>query len=601
MTNIRPTSDEENAIFNLVDRILAKAIDDRTSHIYFEPQAQSLQVRVRRDGLLQIALQNLPPKLVAPTIAHLKSCAKIGEDLAAPQIGTISKSGKFGRVKIEITTLPTQFGDSISAKIAYIQQPPFALKQLISNRENLAQIQQLIGSDRGLILIVGGQNSGKSTTVAASLAELQQADRIIYAIDRQVKYTIPGIDRISLPAHADDETIERMMQTCLRQDPDVLAIGSIDSLGIAQAALRAVAQGCLVFATIEAETAGRAIAHLIDLGIPAARLYTAIIGVVSQKMIQQVCADCRRSEEPSSLELTQIGSTILSLNDRRSSYRAHRLSSNEIDRAKQTGELCQNCQGAGYRGMLGIQEVLIVTDRLKSTIVNGDAEQIDLAAQELGMRSFMDLAISLFRDGKTTLAEVKRSIPPKTLLQNQLANAETYPDADDLDLDDRASLEVALYWKQQALKAKADYEQLLTEVTQDRQEATQFEQRIKQARIQVEQGTRAEIALQLLSVIDVVELARTSIKPQTDREAAIQKGYSMLEHKMISSIRDIGVRFTESQGHTFDAHFHEIVQEIGTHEYPAGVVISEVKRGYTLGDRVLRLAQVKVAVASSFN
>jgi molecular chaperone GrpE (heat shock protein) len=107
--------------------------------------------------------------------------------------------------------------------------------------------------------------------------------------------------------------------------------------------------------------------------------------------------------------------------------------------------------------------------------------------------------------------------------------------------------------------------------------------------------------LQLLSVIDVVELARTSIKPQTDREAAIQKGYSMLEHKMISSIRDIGVRFTESQGHKFDAHFHEVVQEIGTHEYPAGVVISEVKRGYTLGDRVLRLAQVKVAVASSFN
>jgi type IV pilus assembly protein PilB len=601
MTNIRPTSEEDNAIINLLDRILAKAIDDRTSHLYFEPQPQSLQIRVRRDGVLQIALQNLPHNLAVPTIDRLKFCAKIGKELAAPQTGTMFKSSKFGRVKIEITTLPTQFGDSISAKITYIQQPPSALKQLIFNRENLAQIQQLIESNRGLILIVGGQNSGKSTTVAASLAELQQADRLIYTIDRQVKYTIPGIDRITLPASANDETIERTLQTCLAQAPDVLALGSIDRPSIARAALQAVSQGCLVFATIEAETAGKAIAHLIDLGIPPARLYTAIIGVVSQKMIKQLCADCRCAQEPNSLDLAQIGSTMLSLNDRRLSYRAHRLSSTEIDRAKQTGELCQNCQGTGYCGVLGIQEVLIVTDRLKSTIVNGDAEQIDLAAQELGMRSFMDLAISLFRDGKTTLSEVKRSISPKILLQNQLANAETYPDAEDLDLDDCASSEVALYWKQQALKAKADYEQLLTELAQDRQEAAQFEQRIKQARIQVEQGTRAEIALQLLSVIDVVELARTSIKPQTDREAAIQKGYSMLEHKMISSIRDIGVRFTESQGHKFDAHFHEVVQEIGTHEYPAGIVISEVKRGYTLGDRVLRLAQVKVAVASSFN
>jgi molecular chaperone GrpE (heat shock protein) len=98
----------------------------------------------------------------------------------------------------------------------------------------------------------------------------------------------------------------------------------------------------------------------------------------------------------------------------------------------------------------------------------------------------------------------------------------------------------------------------------------------------------------------VIELARTSIKPQTDRETAIQKGYSMLETKMLSSIKEIGVRVTESQGRKFDRHLHEVVQEVGTHDYPVGVVISELKRGYTLGDQVLRLAQVKVAVASSF-
>jgi type IV pilus assembly protein PilB len=601
MTNIRSTSDEDNALVNLVDRILAKAIDDKTSHIYFEPQAQSLQIRVRQDSSLKIALQHLPQKLVAPTIEYLKSIAKIDSDLPAPQTNIIYKSGKLGRVKIQFTTLPTQFGDSITAKVTYIHQQPLALAQLIPNRETFEPIQQLINSDRGLILIVGGQNSGKSTTVAASLAELQTADLNIYTIDRQVKYTVPGINQIILPSNADDETIVRTIQACLEQDPDVLAIGSIDSLSVAQTALQAVAQGCLVFATIPVETAGRAIAYLIDLGIPASRLYTATIGIISQKMIKCVCDECRLAEEPDRLELARIGSTILSLNDRRSYYRACRLNSDEIDRAKQMGKLCANCQGSGYRGSIGIHEVLIITDRLKSTIVNGDAESIDLAAQDMGMRSFMDVAISLFRSGKTTLAEVERCVSPKTLLQNQLASAETYPDPDDLDVDNAANLEVALYWKQQAVTAKADREYLSTELAKYQQASDEFEQRLKRSRSQTEQGTRAEIVLQLLSVIDVIELARTSIKPQTDREAAIQKGYTMLENKMLSSIREIGVRFIESKGHKFDAHFHEIVEEIGTHEYPAGVVISELKRGYTLGDRVLRLAQVKVAVASSFN
>jgi type IV pilus assembly protein PilB len=598
--NIRPTSEEDNAIVNLVNRILTKAIEDRTSHLYFEPQAQSLQIRIRKDGLLQTALQNLPYNMVTPTIEYLKSIAKIELDRSAPQSGTIYKAAKLGRVKIEITTLPTLFGDSVTAKIAYIQQQPLTLKQLIPNREILDPIDRLIHSDRGLILIVGGQNSGKSTTVYASLAELNRPDRIIYAIDRQLKYTVPGINQITLPTNADDDTITKTIHTCLSQHPDVLAIGSIDSLPIATVALQAVSRGCLVFATIQAETAGRAIAQLIDLGVPAAQLYTATLGVISQKTIEQICSECRLPDEPNSQELAWLGSTVLSLERHPQYYRANSLRISEIEQAKQTGKLCPKCQGLGYHGTIGIHEVLVTIDRLKSTILTGDAEYIDLAAQETGMRSFMDLAIKLFREGKTTFSEMKRCIRPKTLLQNQQANADTYPDDCDGNVDRSGSLEAALYWKKQAIEAKANYEQLLGELESYQQESDEFEQRIKQSRSQVEQGTRAEIALQLLSVVDVIELARTSIKPQTDREAAIQKGYSMLESKMLSSIREIGVRVTESKGHKFDSHLHEIVQEVGTHEYPVGMVIQEFKRGYTLGDRVLRLAQVKVAVASSF-
>jgi type IV pilus assembly protein PilB len=595
----------EHSIVNLVERILAKAIDDRAAYLYFEPQAHSLQIRIRQDRLLQTALQNLPAKMVAPTIDYLKSLAHIGSDRSAPQTGTIYKSSTCGRVKLEITTLPTQFGNNVTVKLAYIQQSPLALDRLISTREILDPIQHLIHSDRGLILIVGERDSGKSTTVYASLAELNRfssgeappTDRSIYAIDRQLKYTVPGINQITLSTDADNDTVATTIHTCLRQHPDVLAIGSIASLSIAQAALQAVAQGCLVFATMSAATAGSAIAQLIDLGVPAAQLYSATIGIITQKLLKQVCGECRLPDEPNRLELAQIGSPILSLHEQ-TYYRANSLSFSEIDRAKQMDRLCFNCQGLGYRGTIGIHEVLPIVDRLKSTIVTGDAEEIDLAARSTGMRSFLDVAIKLFQEGKTTLSELKRCVPPKTLLQNQLVNADT--DADVLDLENDRTIEATLYWQHQALQAKSNYEQLLTELENYQQESTEFDRRIKQSRSQAEQSTRAEIALHLLSVVDTIELARTSIKPQTEREAAIQKGYSMLEKKMLSSIKEIGVRVTETQGRKFDSHLHEVIQEVGTHEHPAGMVISEFKRGYTLGDRVLRLAQVKVAVASSF-
>jgi type IV pilus assembly protein PilB len=600
MPDIRHISEEETAIVNLVERILAKAIEDRAGYLYFEPQAKSLQMRIRKDGMLQVALQNLPTKMVAPTIAYLKSLAQIDLSLPAPQTGKIDRESKSGRIRIDVTTLPTQFGDRVTAKISYIDRPPLSLDRLVSNREILDAIRRLIHADRGLILVVGGRNSGKATTIAASLAELSQPQRLIYAIDREFAHPLPGVERIGLPDTADAEVISRTIAACLQQQPDVLALGKIDNIITAQAALQAVAGGSLVFAEIEAETAGGAIARLIELGISPARLYSATIGIITQKTLQRLCDRCRLPHEPQSEELAQLGNTILNLNERRIYFRANSLSLGEIDRAKQLGNLCAHCQGSGYSGRIGLYEVAVITDRLKSAIVDGDAERIDFAIHETELRSFMDLAIQLFREGQTTFPEVRRCVPPRILLQNQLATAQTYPDSGELGSDCSDTLETALYWKQQATNAKADYDRLLTQLESYQQESDRFQQRIEQSRSQTERGTRAEIALQLLSVVDVIELARSSIKPQTDREAAIQKGYSMLENKMLSSIREIGVRITETKGCRFNPHFHEVVKEIGTHEYPAGMIMEEFKRGYTLGDRVLRLAQVKVAVASSY-
>jgi type IV pilus assembly protein PilB len=587
-------SEEDNAIAKLVNRILIKAIEDRATNLYFEPQAKSLQIRIRKDGILQTALQNLPPKMVPATIEYLKSAAKIELDRPAPQVGTIEHNTNLGRVKIEITTLPTQFGDSITAKITSIQQTPVTLDRLIADRQILTSIQQLIQSDRGLILLVGGSTSEINSTLYASLAELNRPDLSIYALDCDFEYTAPGIDQIAL---RNDDT--QAIEICLDRSPDVLSIGWIDTLATARFALDAVARGCLVFAMIRADTAGAAIERLMGLGVSSAQLYTATIGIIAQKSIGKVCDRCRLPHEPDSTELASLGNIALSLQEQDRYYQASSLSLPEIEHAKQTGKLCPKCQGLGYHGRIGLHELLIITDRFKSAILTGDGEQIDLAATEMGMRTFVDLAVKLFRAGDTTLAEVIRCIPPKTLLQNQLIDTE--PEHSHLNEDNDRDLVTALHWKKQTDKVRAECDRLFQEVANYREESTQFEHRIEQSRSQAEQSTRAEIALQLLSVVDVVELARTSIKPQTDREAAIQKGYSMLEHKMLASIKEIGMRVTATTGQKFDPRLHEIVQEIGTHEEPPGIILEEFRRGYTLSDRVLRLAQVKVAVKPRFS
>ncbi len=592
------TSDADNSIVKLVSRILVKAIEDRATHLYFEPQERSLQIKIRKDGVLQTALQNLPAKMVNPTIEYLKSSANIELNRPAPQVGILESSPNFDRVQLRIATLPTQFGDSITVKITHDRQIPLALDRLTIDRQILTSIQQLIQSDRGLILMVSNEDNGGSKTLYSSLAHLNRPDRSIYALDPNFEYLVPGINQIIC-----QNNDRQIVEACLDRSPDILSIGRIDTLSTAQFALDAVARGCLVFATVLADTAGGAIERLSGLGVPSAQLYPAIIGIIAQKSIGKNCERCRLPHALNRAELDSLGTAQLALKDRPKYYLANRLSLQAIEQARQTGNLCSKCQGLGVDGQIELHEVLIITDRLKSAILSGDGERIDFTAQEMGCRSFVDLAIELFQSGDTTLEEVQRCIPPRILLQNQLidADGDTNGEYSNLDSDDENSLSTALYWKKQADKFRAECDRLFKELESQHQESVQFEHRIEQSRTQIEQSTRTKITLQLLSIVDAIELARTSIEPQTAREASIQKGYSMLEHKMLMSIKEIGLRIVETTGHKFDSRLHEIVQEIGTHEHPAGTILAEIKRGYTLSDRVLRLAQVRVAVTPRFN
>jgi type IV pilus assembly protein PilB len=607
LPNLKSSTDEKNAIVKLVNRILLKAIEDRATHLYVEPQGKYLQVRIRKDGILQTALHNLPQNTIQPIVDCLKSLAEIDLSLPAPQKGIFDLNTKIGIVEISLVTLPSQFGDSIQGKFAYRQQLPPALSTLIADRDSLASIQKLIHRDRGLIVIAGEGDAGKSTTVYSCLAELNDPQKGIYTFDSRGNYTIPGITQVRL---RDRQSRLEVIPTCLEQSPDLIFLGEIDSFEMAEMAIAAVDSGCLVFATIEARDVGTAIERLIHLDVPLDRFYTATVAVIAQKLVQQVCPECRLQSAPTIEELHQLGISALIAHRHLKYYRPHRLNLQEIEQAKSSRTLCPQCQGWGYRGRIGLYEILPITEGLQGIIFpgNGDiakitiGEKINIAVQERGIRSFLDLAVDLLRSGQIDLLAIESCVSPKTLLQNQLTALDRSPSGNLLnsgfDLDPEAS--AAIYWQQEATETKAEHDRLLGELEKSQQEIKIFDHRLKQSRIQIEQSTRAEIAIQLLSIVDVIELARNSIKPQTDREAAIQKGYVMLESKILTCFREIGIDTIATKGQKFAPHLHEIVREEVNENYPAGTIVQEFKRGYLLGDRVLRLAQVKVAIASIF-
>jgi type IV pilus assembly protein PilB len=610
LPNRKSNTDENDPIVKLVNRILLKAIADRATDLYVQPQSQFVQIKVRQDGRFQTGWPNLPQQTIQPIIDYFTSAANIDRSLCAPQIGIFSLNTKVGKVEIGVTTLPTQFGDSIHAKLSYNQQPPPALATLISDRDSLNTIKQLIQHDRGLILIAGEKDTGKSTTVYSALAELNRFDLAICSVDNQVKYTIPGITQIGIDRHSLGRRSRlQVIQACLAQNPDVIFVGEIDSLEIAQMAIAAVHQGCLVWATIEARDVGTAIERFIALGASPTEVYTVTVAAIAQKLVPQICAHCRLDYVPPIEELGQLGMSALLTHQKIDYYRPQRLNLQEIESAKVAGKLCSHCHGMGYRGRIGLYEILPIIEQIKSAILGGNesvtqmtmGDKINIAAQEMGMRSHLDFAVNLLRAGNIDLLTTKGCVPPKTLLHNQWKASGRIESGNlldhDLSLDQAAAV---VYWQQEVTETKAEHERLLGELEKYQREVQNFEQRLKQSRTQIEQSTRAEIALHLLSVVDVIELARNSIKPQTDREAAIQKGYVMLENKILTSFREIGIHTIDAKGRRFESHLHEIVREEVNEQYPAGTIIEEFKRGYTIGDRVLRLAQVKVAIASSF-
>ena len=382
--------DEESPISKLVDLVISQAVRDRASDIHIEPEETQLRIRFRIDGVLH-EIPSPPKHLELAVISRVKVLA--GMDIAesrAPQDGHFQLELDGRRVDLRVSTLPTLHGENVVLRILDTSSVVLGLEKLGFSPESLKQYEELVLKPHGIILSTGPTGSGKTTTLYSALMRINTMDRNIITIEDPVEYRLGMIRQVQVNPKA-GVTFANGLRSILRQDPDVIMVGEIRDLETAIIAVQSALTGHLVFSTLHTNDAASAVSRLVNMGVENFLIAAALAGVMAQRLIRTICAECKESYEPSKAVLDR-----LRLSDRKKVvfYR---------------GRGCQVCKGTGYRGRTGLYELMLVDDELREMIIaNASAIQIREKAQQKGMKLLREDGIGKVLQGVTTLEEVSR-------------------------------------------------------------------------------------------------------------------------------------------------------------------------------------------------
>ncbi|PAX55191.1 GspE/PulE family protein, partial [Brunnivagina elsteri] len=390
---------EDAPIINLVNRILAKALQEKVSDIHIEPQEENLRIRFRKDGVLREAFDSLPKKIIPAVTARFKIIANL--DIAErrlPQDGRIRRVFDGRKVDFRVNTLPSRYGEKVVLRILDNSSTQLGLDKLITDPETLQIVQEMVSRPFGLILVTGPTGSGKTTSLYSALSEKNDPGINISTVEDPIEYSLPGITQVQVIREKGLD-FATALRAFLRQDPDVLLVGETRDKETAKTAIEAALTGHLVLTTLHTNDAPGAIARLGEMGIEPFMVSSSLIGVLAQRLVRRVCVDCRIPYTPTSQELARYGMTA-SQDVGLTLYKANALSNEEIPLAKANNTLCQTCGGVGYKGRCGVYEVMRVTENLQ-TLINGEAptERIKEVAIEEGMKTLLSYSLDLVRDG----------------------------------------------------------------------------------------------------------------------------------------------------------------------------------------------------------
>ena len=402
---------EASPVVALVDRILLQAMSVGASDIHVEPQQKGLRLRYRQDGVLQQYVEPLPGRLIPAVTSRFKILADL--DIAErrqAQDGRIRRRYRERVVDFRVNTLPSRFGEKICLRLLDSSATQLGLDKLISNPITLELVRDLGAKPFGMILVTGPTGSGKSTTLYSLLAERNDPGINISTVEDPIEYTLPGITQCQVNREKGFD-FATALRAFMRQDPDVLLVGETRDLETAKTAIEAALTGHLVLSTLHANDAPSTIARLDEMGVEPFMVSAALIGIVSQRLMRRVCTTCREAYRPDERELGRFG-LMASAESDVTFFRAHRHSG--------TGKPCPTCKGSGYKGRIGVYEVLRMNEELATAVSSGaSTDVIRQLALEAGMVTLLGYSLDLVRQGHTTLEEVGRMILTDSGLESE--------------------------------------------------------------------------------------------------------------------------------------------------------------------------------------
>ncbi len=383
---------DSNPVRKLINLVLLQAIKDKASDIHFEPFEDEFKMRYRIDGVLYEMMP--PPAHIAPAISsRIKVMANL--DIAErrlPQDGRIELSVNNQPIDLRVSVLPTMFGESVVMRVLDRSNVALDLDKLGMRDEDLTQIRQLISKPNGIVIVTGPTGSGKTTTLYSALRELNDPSSKLITAEDPVEYDIDGIIQCQIRPEI-ELTFARILRAMLRQDPDIILVGEIRDKETAEIAVQASLTGHLVFSTLHTNDAPSSIARLLDLGLEPFLVTATLEGIVAQRLVRKICSNCKVEYVPREEQLMEL-----------------ELRPDDVAGKKfYHGKGCDLCNNTGYKGRMGLYEIMTLDDDMRDMIIKHASTQVLRAeARKRGMRTLRQAGLAAIFDGVTTIEEVVR-------------------------------------------------------------------------------------------------------------------------------------------------------------------------------------------------
>jgi type IV pilus assembly protein PilB len=382
----------DNQVVKLINLVLLQAIKDRASDIHFEPFEDEFKMRYRIDGVLYEMVP--PPKHLGPAItSRVKVMANL--DIAErrlPQDGRIELTVGGSPVDLRVAILPTMHGESCVMRVLDRSNVELSLDRIGLRDDDMVKFRALINKPNGIVIVTGPTGSGKTTTLYAALAELNDVETKILTAEDPVEYDIDGLCQVQVNEEV-GLTFAKALRSFLRQDPDIILVGEIRDLETAQIAVQASLTGHLVLSTLHTNDAPSSIIRLLDLGMENFLLTATIEGIIAQRLARTICPKCKEEYEPREEELMEL------------SLRPEDVRGKRFFR----GRGCDNCNKSGYRGRMAIFEIMAMDDDVRELVMKEASTNVirDLARRK-GMRLLRETGLMAIYEGQTTIDEIVR-------------------------------------------------------------------------------------------------------------------------------------------------------------------------------------------------